>query len=109
MPCGDGIGADHYRIIEKRAEFDFPVSEHIWSGRTAFCIFAEEICKNAVPIFLREIYGIAGNVDLPADALHVVPVLLARTDTELIFFFPVFHENTDDIKSLFFQEQRGYG
>ena len=107
MPGRDQICAQFVGRAFEVLEFDLPVAENVRVGRAPRPVFGEKIRKYALHVFFGKVHRIIGYVQEIGDAAHVCVILFRRTGAVRGGFLPVLHEQTDDVVSLLFQEQRG--
>ena len=109
MPRGDIVRAQLFRLFEEGPELDFPIAQYVGVGRSARLVLGEEIGEYSIHILLGEVDRIIGDIDQGAHATDVGVVLLGGTAPVLVVFFPVEHEQPDDVITLLFQKQSGNG
>ena len=103
----DIIRAEFAREIRKRSELDFAIAKHVGVRRSALLVLVDEKFENVVHILLGKIHRVIRDIDFVANISNVRPVLLARTATAKVCFFPVGHIKSDNVKTLLFQKSSG--
>ena len=97
---GDFAGAQRQRMLEESFKFDFRITQHIRIGRASRLVFAQEIIKYALFIFLGKINCFDLNADDFGDGEYVQKILLGWA---LRIVFPVAHKQADDFIALTFE------
>jgi hypothetical protein len=105
MPGRNQIRPQVQGMIEKGAELDFPVTYDIRIWRTPCPVFAQEIFKHTVPVFMRKIDRVQGNTQAITNGLGISEIFFCRTVTGLIILFPVLHEQTLYLIALLLQQE----
>ncbi len=109
VPGSHAACAQLERVVQKRAELDLAVAQHVGVGRAAAPVLVQKIGKDPVVIFLFKVDGIAGDADGIAYALHVVPVVGGGAGAVFVLLVPVFHEHAHHVVALPLEQQRRHG
>ena len=107
VPGGDIVGAQLFRLFQKRPEFDLPIAQDVGVGGAPRFVFGEKMGKHPLHIFLGEIHRVIGDVELCAHSAHVGVILFGGAVSARVLLFPIQHIQPDDVSALSFQQQRG--
>ena len=106
---GDGVEAQHGRVVEEQLELDLAVAQHVRIRRVSAPIVVEEAREDVVPVFGGEVGGVQANAEHVAHRLGVLVVDFGSAVLGAVVLFPVLHEQADHVEALFEQQQRAHG
>ena len=106
---GDQLRAEAHGVVEKGFEFDFGVAQHVGIRGASCAVFAQKFGKYAVFVFGGEVDRFDVHTDGIGDRCGINPVLPRGAVLGVVIVFPVFHEKTDDLVTLLFEQPRGDG
>ena len=104
----DQVGAQGHRVVKKGFEFNLGIAQYIGVGRATGLIFAQEFSEHTVFVFGSKINRIDIDPDHIGDTHRVQPILTGRAILVVIIVFPVFHEKTDHLIALLFEQPGRY-
>ena len=109
MPCGNGIRALLYGIVQKAFEFDFGVTQHIRIRRASRAVFLEKIGEYVVFVLGGKIDDVDVYADNVGDGNGIERVLLDAAIFVIVVVLPVLHKHTAHLITLLLEQGGGYG
>ncbi len=104
MPHRNIVSIQFHRIVQKSLEFDFFIAHDVRIGRSAVTIFIQKIREDTVPVLFFKVDRIIRDADLVSNLGNVLIIFSHRTNAAVFFLVPVFHEDTDDVIALLFEQ-----
>jgi hypothetical protein len=102
------LGAEPLRVLERDAELDLAVAEHVGVGRPARLELGQEAGEHALAVLRSEARLVQGDAELVADAAGVLEVRGGGAVAVLVLL-PVRHEQRLDVVPVLLEEGGGDG
>ena len=107
MAGRDAVRAERARVVQKRAELDLAVAQHVRIRRAAGGVLAQKGSEDAIAVFGCEIHRLQLDPHDVRDRSRVDQVLSRRAVFVGIVIFPVLHEDADDLVASLLEQPRG--
>lgn len=107
---GDVLEALFQGIIQKYAEFHFPVAQHVRIRRISGPVAFNQVVHDACAVFLHEVNHAEFDPDFLGDGQRVPNILFPRAFSGNAFIVhPVFHVGPHDFMALLHEQRRRNG
>jgi hypothetical protein len=104
MPGREVGSAQAVNVLERDAEFDFPVAEHVRIRCAACALLAQEILEDPLAILRGEAYTVQRDAELARHRARILKVLGGGA-IRVVFVVPIAHEKRLDVVALFRQQE----
>src|SRR6185312_4289601 len=108
MAGGKQLTPEPARVIERHAEFDFAIAQHVGIRGAPGLVLAQEVFEHPRAILCGEADTVQRYAELSGDRAGVLEIL-SRRAVAIVVLVPVAHEEPLHIPALFLQEQGGDG
>ena len=106
---GKVVRAEFCGVVRHFGEFDFAVAEDVRVGGASGAVFGEEVAEDALVVFGDEVHGVQRDAEGFANIARVFDVFFGAAIAAAVGFFPVFHEDAEDVVTGIAQEEGGDG
>jgi hypothetical protein len=102
---GDTISTDAQCMLEKSAEFDLGIAQHVRIRRATGLVFLEKVSEDALLVFGSEIHHFDVDADHVGNADYIDQVLPRRAILVAVVVLPVLHEQAEHVPALLLEQQ----
>ena len=106
---GEVVRAEFCGVVRHFGKFDFAVAEDVRVGGASGAVFGEEVAEDALVVFGDEVHGVQRDAEGFANIARVFDVFFGAAIAAAVGFFPVFHEDAEDVVTGIAQEEGGDG
>src|SRR5579864_6206740 len=104
---GEMRGAETRGPLERDAELDLPVAEHVRVRRASGLLLAQKMSEHALAVFRRELDPVEDDAELGGYRPCILEVARGGAVGIVLVLVPVAHEEPLDLPARFLEEQRG--
>ena len=105
MPGREMRGAEALRPLERHAELDLAIAQHVGIRRAAGAMLAQELAEHLLAVLPGEARAVQSNAELGRDRARVLIVLRGGA-VAVVVLLPVAHEEALHVVARILQEQR---
>ena len=106
---GDACCTELHGVIEKGAELDFGIAQHIRIGRATGRVLTQKFCEHPLFVFGGKVHRFQFNADDIGYRSAIDQILTGGTVFIVVIVFPVLHKETDDFIAGTLEQQRRHG
>ena len=101
MAGREALRAEAPRVVERDAELDLAVAQHVGVGSAAGAMLAQKMTEYPLAVLGREAHAVQRDAETLGHQARVLKVLRGRAPDVVVVLFPVAHEQAVHVPALF--------